>query len=424
MIRRLLGDRRGNVAIIVALLALPMLGLVGLAIDFGQATLARARLDLAADSAALLATTAASNAYLAGAADPIATAQDAAQARFTAQAASQDGVTITTTAVAVHQSGPIFTATVTYTGAIATTLGRLFGVDTINLQGQSVASLAIAPYTDINVLMDVSSSMAIAATAAAIARMQSLTASYKPSGSAPGSATTGADGCAFACHWGTNGNDFYQLAQQNNVELRLDVLRKAVGNLVNSLTTINTEDRIRLGLYTFAQSFSQIFPLSDQTSAASGSLAQIAPDINDCSSNCPDTYFDNAMTSLASVTGTSGDGTSASAPEKFVFVVTDGLVDQYTGGNRVISPVGLAGCNALKTQGVTILVLYTPYLPLPTNAFYNDHVAPVQSQIGPGLRACATSPDLFFQADNAADINAALQEMLAKVLQTSGHLTQ
>jgi Flp pilus assembly protein TadG len=418
---RLLRDRRGNVAILVALLALPLIGLIGLAIDFGSATMARARLDLAADSAALLGTTVASNAYLSGAADPIGTAQAAAAQRFTAQAAAQQGVTIGNVSVAVHQSGAVFEADISYGGAIQTTLGQVLGISTIGLHGQSSSSQSLSPYTDIEVLMDVSSSMTIAATTAAINQMQQLTAAYTSSGPVPSNVVPG-EGCGFACHWTATGDDYYALAQRNNVQLRLDVLRSAVGNLITSIANLDTHNTYRLGLYTFAQAFQQIFPLSSQIGSATAALGQIKPDVNDCSSNCPETYFASAMSNLASVTMTSGNGASQATAQKFVFIVTDGLVDQYTGNTRVIDPVNASSCAALKAKGVTVLVLYTAYLPLPTNAFYNQYVAPVQSQIGPALQACASSPNLFFQANNAADIDTELQRLLTAALQSSGHL--
>ncbi|WP_428390429.1 vWA domain-containing protein [Lichenicoccus sp.] len=422
LLARLRHDRRGNVAILVGLLILPIIGLLGLAIDFGQASMARAKLDLAADSAALLATTAASNAYLAGAADPIGTAQAAAQARFTGQAGAQSGVTIGNVAVTVTQSGPLFASSITYSGAIATTFGRIFGVDTIALNGQSSASLSISPYRDIQVLMDVSSSMTIAATTAAINQMEQLTSTYKPP--KPLANVTPGEKCAFACHSTRQPIDYYALAQRNGVLLRLDVLRSAVGNLITNIEGLDTQNTMRLGLYTFAENFNQIFPLSTQISAASGALSQIAPDINDCSANCPETYFANAMDSVASLTGISGNGSSQATSQKFLFVVTDGLIDQYTGGNRVIRVVNASDCSAIKANGVNVLVLYTPYLPLTDNAFYNQFVAPIQSQIEPGLQTCASSPGLVFEADSASDIDTQLQKMLATVIRNSGHLTQ
>jgi len=209
--RRLHRDRRGNVAMMAGLLAVPLLGLTGLAIDFGTATAVKAQLDLAADAAALLATTNASNAYLAGASDPITPAIAAATQSFTAQSSSLAGGSISAPAVSVHQSGTLFSSEISYQGAVPTTFGRLFGVSTIAVNGKSASSLSINPYVDIQVLMDVSSSMTIAATQVDIDRMELLTATYSPIGKVPSNIS---EKCAFACHWSATGGDFYDLAKK------------------------------------------------------------------------------------------------------------------------------------------------------------------------------------------------------------------
>ncbi len=283
-------DRRGNVAMMTGLLAVPLLGLIGLGIDFSTATTAKSQLDAAADAAALVATTNASNAYLAGAADPITPAQAAAAQRFLAQAGIQAGITIASSSVVVQQAGTLFTANVTYQASVKTVLAGLFGVSTVALAGASTASLSINPYVDIQVLMDVSSSMTIAATQTDINQMQALTAAYTPTGTLPSNVSKG-EACAFACHWTTTGDDYFALANRNGVQLRINVLRSAVGNLITNVAAQNTQAAFRLGLYTFSQKFNQIYPLSGQIGAAANALSQISPDVNDCSSNCPDTYF-------------------------------------------------------------------------------------------------------------------------------------
>jgi len=213
---------------------------------------------LAADAAALLATTSASNAYLAGASDPITSAQTAAAQSFKAQSSGQVGVSISAVTVSVlHPSGTLFSAEVSYQGVVQTTLGRLFGVLNLAVNGRSSSSLSINPYVDIQVLMDVSSSMTIAATQADIAQMESLTGAYSPVGKLPGNVKKG-EKCAFACHWTATGDDYYGLAQRNNVPLRIDVLRSAVKNLISNVDALNTHSAFRLGLYTFAQAFAQI----------------------------------------------------------------------------------------------------------------------------------------------------------------------
>ena len=418
---RLWRAQHGNVAILTALLAAPLVALLALAIDFGNAAAARARLDAAADAAALLATTVASNQYLIGGPNATATAQMAAAQRFAAMAGVQPNVALNPVVVVVTQSGTLFTATVTYQGAYQTYLANVVGIDSIGLGGVSASSLSVNPYVDIQVLMDVSSSMTIAATQADINSLQALTAAYRPSGTLPGNVVQG-EGCAFACHWSPTGDDYLTLARRNNVALRVDVMQSAVGNLIANIAALNQQAAFRLGLLTFNQQVTAIYPLSTNINGANAALGQIAPDINDCSSNCPETYFAAAMTSLGQITGSSGNGGSQATSQKFLFIVTDGLVDQYTGNDRQIGPVTPAACAALKARGVTILTLYTPYLPLTSNAFYNTYVAPVQSQIQPQLQACASSPSMAYVASNAADIDAELKTMLAAVIQTSGHL--
>ena len=53
-------------------------------------------------------------------------------------------------------------------------------------------------------------------------------------------------------------------------------------------------------------------------------------------------------------------------------------------------------CTTVKNRGIRVAVLYTEYLPLPTNAWYNTYVAPWQSQISGNMKNCAT-PGLFSQ---------------------------
>jgi hypothetical protein len=58
-------------------------------------------------------------------------------------------------------------------------------------------------------------------------------------------------------------------------------------------------------------------------------------------------------------------------------------------------------------------VLYTVYLPLPTNSWYNQRIAPFQSQISPNMQSCA-SPGLFFSVTTDGDISAGLQQFFVR----------
>ncbi len=423
---RLWRERRANVALLTGMLAVPLLGLVGLAIDYGSTSSVKAQLDLAADAAALVGTTSASNAYLARAADPIGPAQAAAVQRFRGQANSKLGFNVTNVTATVRQDGTKFVADVTYQATAPTTLGQLFGVSLYNVEGRSSASISVNSYIDVQVLMDVSSSMAVAATDADIARMGDLTRNYQ--NSVPKGFTKG-EACAFACHWSSSSteDDYYALARRGNVLLRIDVMRSAVANLITSISSLNANSLFRLGLYTFGKTFQQIYPLSENIDAASATLSGIIPDINGCTTqpSCADTYFLAAINNTASITADSGDGTSRDKSRKFLFIVTDGVVD-YTinGGPRTIAPFSPSDCDQTKAKGVTVLTLYIPYLPLGDYPTYKKNVQKFETEIEPKVRACASAATLHFKASDAKDISFKLQQMLATTLEPSGRFTR
>ena len=52
-------------------------------------------------------------------------------------------------------------------------------------------------------------------------------------------------------------------------------------------------------------------------------------------------------------------------------------------------------CTTIKKRGIRIAVLYTEYLPLPTNSWYNTYIAPFQPNIGATLQACASPGPLL-----------------------------
>ena len=414
--------RAGNVLVLAALTAVPVIGLVALATDFGQTSVVKGKLDLAADGAALLGATAASNAWRAGDANADQTGAAAAQARFAAQTGNQSDVAIGTVNAGVTRNGGLFDATVRYSAQVPTTFARVLGLNMLPISGSATASLSLNPFVDIQMLMDVSSSMTIAASAPDIATMESLTQQFRPTGPVPGNVSPG-QSCAFACHWSTSGTDYYQLAQQNNVQLRITVLRSAVSGVIDTVEGLDTDQRIELGLYSFSQGFNTVYPLSLDIEAARNSLGGIAPDVNDCSSNCPDTYFAGAMAKLAAIDAKLPQQ-GAEVPQRFLFIVTDGVYDSYVGSNREIGPFDPTDCAPLKALGVSILVLYTPYIPLPDNAFYVQHVEPISGQIDPDLIACASSPSYFFIANDATAISTQLQNMVQLVVQATSHLIQ
>jgi hypothetical protein len=78
-------------------------------------------------------------------------------------------------------------------------------------------------------------------------------------------------------------------------------------------------------------------------------------------------------------------------------------------------------CTAVKNRGIRIAILYTEYLPLPTNGWYVNFdgggagISSFQSTIGSKLQACA-SPGLYFMVKTGGDISGALSTLFEQAV--------
>jgi hypothetical protein len=129
-------------------------------------------------------------------------------------------------------------------------------------------------------------------------------------------------------------------------------------------------------------------------------------------------------------------------PQEVVFLVTDGVDDMFVSSSssctgtplkvgsryRCQQPINTAICTTIKNRGVRIAVLYTEYLQLPTNSWYNTYISalnnpsPSAGQIAQNLQSCA-STGLFYDVQSGGDITAALNALFQKVVETAPHLT-
>jgi Flp pilus assembly protein TadG len=403
--------RRGQVAILFALLAVPMLFAAGAAIDYGRRNAAKAQLDVAVDAALLGVITQKTNTIT----DDMLARADA---QFRADAAKVPGVTITSfkliPAPGVTQVG----LTASYTATVQTTLSGMMNVVTMNIAGQSGSVRNVAQYIDFYLLLDNSPSMGLAATAADISNMQRVTS----------------PACAFACHLlNSNGteniNDNYNIAKRNNIKLRIQVLRDAVTNLVSSAkASMSLTQQFRMEMWTFSDiqtRLIQLTPSLDQVSSAASKI-DLAYSYQDQRDN--QTAYERAMAKMTSTIPASGNGVTATAPIRFLFFVTDGVQDTPIDGkmsnqssgfkinsNRFISPISPSTCQAMKDNNIRIGIIYTQYLPLYSNSFYNSYVKPFENNIGPLLKSCATD-GLYFPVSTDGDINQAMQQLFSAAL--------
>jgi Flp pilus assembly protein TadG len=406
-LQRLVRDQDGSLTPMFALTLVPILGLVGITVDYTQSAARKAMLDTVADAASLAAVTPA----MLASTDQ--TSIDTATTVFNSQASRVKGVGPISLSVTTSDSGLTRTVTVSYQTTSSALFGGYTGRSSLPLSGSSQASATVPPNIDFYLLLDNSPSMAIAATTAGINTMVNNTP----------------DQCAFGCHESdTAPNDYYGLARSLNVTLRMDLLTQAVQNLMGTAQSTATSNNAtyRAGIYTFNIGFNTVTPLTSSLSAAQSQAANIqlyeVPYQN--WSNDAITNYTNAMTQINSIMPNPGGGTRSAGdtPQEVLFIVTDGVEDEMVNGSRVQSLMSNSYCTTIKNRGIRIAVLYTTYLPLPTNSWYNSYIKPFQTQIGPTLQSCA-SPGLYFQVSTDQDISNALAQLFNIAVETA-HLTR
>jgi len=405
--------------------------LVGMALDFSSAIQKRTRLNAAADAAALAAVT---PAMMTQSNQAVTTA---AQNMFAAAASAIPALNYTSPTIVITNTGLTRTVTVSYTASSVNSFASILGEPNWPLSGSAQASSSTSPNINFYLLLDNSPSMNIAATTAGINTMVA--------------ATSAQGGCAFACHeanpQGENpalgnpgGVDNYTLANELGVVTRIENLAGAVQSLMNTATSTEATNNAQyeMAIYTFnASGLNTVQLLTSNLAnaqAAAGNINVLEVWDNNYltktnNNNDTDTNFETAMAQINSIMPAPGTGAASSTPQEVLFIVSDGVDDEVSAacaqaldGTRCQQPFNTTWCTTVKNRGILIAVLYTVYLPLPTNSWYNNWIAPFQSQISPNMESCA-SPGLFFSVTTDGDITTALQTLFAEAVATA-RLTQ
>lgn len=435
LIHTFVRDKRGNIAVIFAIACVPLITAVGCAVDYSRATQTRSKLQAAADAASVGSLAKASPAFLAAGSmtsdGPIPVGVTDAQNIFDANRANLTGYTLNSVTPTVVKSGSTVTSTVAFSANIDTMFLGLIGKTALTVTGTSSATANMPLYVDFYLLLDNSPSMGVAATPTDVSKMVSNTP----------------DKCAFACHDYNDSNNYYNLAKTLGVTTRIDVLRSATQSLMDTASATETySNQFRMAIYDFGGSSKTIglralFSLSSSLSSAKTAAGSI--DLmgvygnNDAYTADKDTQFSTVFPAINTAISAPGAGTSA-APMKYLFFVSDGVADESnaaclktmynrTFGNispRCQSPLNPALCDALKTRGVKIAVLYTTYLQLPTNSWYMAWIDPFNkgpygpspnSEIAQNMEACA-SPGLYFEVSPTQGISDAMNALFKKAV--------
>lgn len=426
-------DRFGNFAILSGLLMIPVVASVGIALDYVRASNAKAALYGAADAAAAGAVSQASPTFKNGG---IFTSD------WTKSKAEQDAVSLFKASLAnsvsfeledidadISQAGRTITSKVNFTAKVPTTFMSILGKSEVAIKGVATAVVKTAPFVDFFLVLDNSPSMGLGATKKDIAALEAATP----------------DKCAFACHTTEETkNNYYQIAKQLGIKMRIDLVREAAQNLFDKAQEVSLHDnQYRMTTFTFgakaeAIGLTQIGSLL--TSLVKGKQDAAAIDLMTIPRQGYDddrqTELDNVFKKLEKAVDKPGDGTGPTEREKIVFFVSDGVADQkkesctkksikVKGATsslanadqmyRCQEPIDPKICEPLKKRGIKIAVLYTTYQPVPNNAWYKTWISPFQPEVAKKMEACA-SPGYFFEVSPSEGIVEAMETLFLKVI--------
>lgn len=423
MFKRLFRDRSGNFGMMTAILLVPVIGTAGLAIDISNALMVRSTLQAAADAAAIAAVAETSagvmQAMRLNSDGRLTDAIEDAKKVFMGHANMSEDYQLKDFDVDVVKAGTQLKAVFTFNATVPTTLARILGQADVTVAGKAEAVFQTDTFRDFYLLLDNTPSMGVGATPTDVDKMV---------------ANTG-DKCAFACHIVKNGvedmNSYYNLAKRLGVTIRIDVVAQATAALMDTAkSSRKSSNQYRMAVYTFGEKAEdtkllEVSALNDnldqvKTMASKIGLMSIPKQGYD---NDQQTDFDRALKSIGALMGTSGTGSSAGNPEKILFFVSDGVGDAYkpssctkaTTNGRCQEPIDTTQCEVLKNKGYRIAVLYTTYLPLPTNDWYKKWIRPFQNEIPTRMQACA-SPGLYFEVSPSQGIADAMNALFLKII--------
>ena len=498
MIARLLElwrDRKGNVALITAIVIVPLIFAIGFGIDYSRAMRLRTRLNAAADAAALAAVTSPMMQTNAAA------AKTAATNMFTAQVTGLGGLVFnasTDLTVTVNSTGSLNngrSVVVSYKAKSTNMFAAILGSPSLAINGSSQSDAIKAPYINFYLVLDTSPSMLLPSTSDGLNKIRTATTtSFLP------------NGCAYACHnqnphldnvyvRDTSGRDIYldtsgnawpvtkiasnkiyttnssgsfvqvgttttgqyadgfwltrnygSLYGGSAIELRLDSEETAAQNLIPFAQTTAANNNVTYKLQAYSFGYGNPAKLtSSMTDVNSLSVSSI-PDLgalqvnyyknnwltSSVSNNDQATEFATMFTWMNTNMATPGDGSTAASPQEVMFIVTDGMSDEWLSSarnNRELQASHLAQCTTIKNRGIRIAILYTEYLPesLTGDAWSQSNVAPYLGNVEPALKSCASSGTdgnpLFFKVTTDDNISDALSQLFALTVQ-SAHLTK
>lgn len=197
LMNRFRRDQRGNIAVIFAIACIPLISAIGCAIDYSEAMRIKAKMQSAADAAAVASISQQSAGWLAASLmtgnGTVTVAQTDATNIFNgnlnADTSLYNSGVVTST---VTKTGPNLTSTVTFSANVPVTFMKVVGFTQLTITGSSSASSNLPLYLDFYVMLDVSGSMGLPSTSNGQTALNNVN---------PDNYGAYPSGCTLACHF-------------------------------------------------------------------------------------------------------------------------------------------------------------------------------------------------------------------------------
>lgn len=397
----LLGARNGSVALIFALAIVPIVGILGVAVDYSRYSDMRVNMQNAADSAVLAAAKAETKELATLEMSKIAGAYNL----------DSQGLKGLNVSLVDYKKG---SAEVKISGAFDATFTKILGIYSKPLEVRAATNknsstrAMSSKHATVYIAVDKSGSMLLAANEAERIKLEAATKSVTQA------VYPMLNGCQFACHqamWWTPVK-FYTVAKSNGILLREDILNPAVETLINEVIDSGAGRR-RVSTIGFSAEAKMLIGPTTSKSAAISSLSLFPEEKQ------TDTFFEVVMPQIKGMVGRQGAGDSADEPDKILVLVTDGLRSSTNStlppplGEHV--PIETHLCTSIKSTGIKLAVMDIAYRKSPENAIFNERVASVYNDISPKLKECA-SDGMYFYVPFGDSMKGQFQALATKII--------
>lgn len=393
-----LKNRDGVTAVFAAILIVPVVLFVGVAIDYTRIAAVHNDLQAEVDAATFEVIRPGSKAYLS------ALKQDPGEINLPGSTTKEvldrleaqlDGGSIVDLSVTASRASTTIRSNIEAEASVDLAFGGLYGYDTQIVAVNSQAEAPLPRFIDFTMMLDISQSMGLAATSDGQTKLKKLT------------------GCAFGCHDKRNASskDTADLATTNGIAMRIDVLKSAVKELLDEATTNRTEDnQYRFAVYGFDDKFKTVQALTGDTSTVSTKVDELRMKDVTLPTNYTETNYRDTIPQLEKKIPSQGTGDTSKSPLQVAFIITDGVENWWASNNkRRVNAIDPAVCNSMKDRNVIVAVLYTRYLPMTDNT-YVSLVKPFEADIPKNLKACASS-GYYLEASTPEEIKAAFVQL-------------